>query len=125
MELHIYFDTADLDDTEIESISGTLSTLISDWASTHKGAWLLPNESTKEGLAQNLESKPIGLGLQLKSKFKLKEPLNFLYTIAKEHKCEFVIAMLDEETGVAEDVCYFGHEEGRPDLHEVANYLGL
>lgn len=61
----------------------------------------------------------------MKSKFKLKEPLNFLYKIAKTHKCEFIIAMLDSESGDLEEVCYFGFEEGRPDLFEIANYLSL
>ena len=125
MELRIYIDTADLEDSEIVGISGTISTLISDWVNTHKGAWLLSNDRVHEGSLKDLEISPVGLGLKLKSKFKLKDPLNFLYTIAKEHKCEFVIAMLEDETGVAEDICYFGYEEGRPDLHEVANYLGL
>ena len=65
------------------------------------------------------------MNLKVKNKFKLKDPLNFLYTLAKTHKCEFVIAMACQETGEIQDVCYFGYEEGRPDLFEIANYLSL
>ena len=54
----------------------------------------------------------------------LKDPLSFLHGVAKDHKVDFVVGFF-EENGDSEDVCYFGHEEGKPDIVEIANYLGL
>jgi len=70
-----------------------------------------------------LRSWELGITLRLKSKAELKEPLNFLYGLAKQTKCEFVVGI--HHAADKEDICYFGHEEGRPDMHEVAMYLGL
>jgi len=54
---------------------------------------------------------------------KLKEPLNTLNDLAKKHKCDFSVGIIDE--GKRTDVCFFGFEEGRPDMFEIANYLSL
>lgn len=67
----------------------------------------------------------LGLVLDTNKKFDLKEPLNFLNRLAKEHEQEFVVGHFDEDTGEPESVCYFGYEEGRPDLFEIGSYLGL
>lgn len=66
----------------------------------------------------------LGLLLSITSKAELKEPLNFLYSVAKQNQCEFVVG-IQHDANNKEDVCYFGNEEGRPDVHEVAMYLGL
>lgn len=65
-----------------------------------------------------------GLQITPDSKFDLKDPLNALQAIAKQHKCNFVVGIAEAD-GEREDVCFFGHDEGRPDLHEIACYLGL
>lgn len=64
-----------------------------------------------------------GVEIEMASKQDLKEPLNALQSIASKHKCNFVVGTI-EANGDREDVCYFGHDEGRPDLHEIACYLG-
>lgn len=71
-----------------------------------------------------IESGGPGLQLTPGSKFDLKDPLNALQSIAKQHKCNFVVGTIADD-GEREDVCYFGHDEGRPDLHEIGCYLGL
>lgn len=65
----------------------------------------------------------VGVEIRISKTQKLKDPLNFLYTLAKTHECEFVVGLIDGE--VYQDVCYFGFEEGRPDMFEIAHYLGL
>ncbi len=67
----------------------------------------------------------LGMSITIKKNKQLKNPLNFVYGIAKKHKLEFAIAMQDEESGEWEEVCFFGYEEGKPDIFEVACYLGL
>jgi len=71
------------------------------------------------------EDERLGSRLEVKKNSQLKNPLNFFYGVAKFHKLEFVIAMQDEDSGDWEEVCFFGYEEGRPDIFEVACYLGL
>jgi len=120
MHLHIYIDDADLEEGDLNKMLNPVSESIS--------AWIGVNKKNIQLLAQQSEtddSLKLGMSLQVKSKFKLKDPLNFLYTLAKEHKCEFAIAIICPDTGDSEDVCYFGFEEGRPDLFEIANYLDL
>ena len=52
-------------------------------------------------------------------------PLKKLYAIATKQKIEFVVGIVDDKTGESEEVCYFGKQEGMPDVFEIANYLGL
>lgn len=65
-----------------------------------------------------------GLLVWVKKAEQLKMPLNFLYGLAKTFKLEFAVS-LEEENGGWEEVCYFGHEEGKPDVFEISCYTGL
>ena len=120
MHLHIYIDDAELEEGDLNKILESVSKSITTWIGESKKNVQLLAEQSEEG-----DVLKLGMSLQIKSKFKLKDPLNFLYTLAKEHKCEFSIAIVSPDTGDSEDVCYFGFEEGRPDLFEIANYLDL
>ena len=120
MHLHIYIDDAELEQDDLDKMLNPVSESVSNWIGD--------NKKNVQLLAQRTElddSLKLGMSLQVKSKFKLKDPLNFLYTLAKDLKCEFAIAIVNPDTGDSEDVCYFGFEEGRPDLFEIANYLDL
>lgn len=66
----------------------------------------------------------MGIIVETGKKIALKESVNFLYQLAKEHKAEFVVGIQDE-SGSRENVCFFGYEEGRPDINEIGQYLGL
>jgi len=122
MDLQIYIDDADLDEGSLNDMLKPVSESISAWIGDQKKNMQLLAHSESNSSAEKLK---LGMSIQVKSKYKLKEPLNFLYTIAKEYKCEFAIAIVSSEKGAAEDICYFGYEEGRPDLFEIANYLEL
>lgn len=65
----------------------------------------------------------VGISLSLNKKKWLQQPLNFLFSLCKADKIDFVVGFVED--GEAEDVCYFGHHEGKPDLFEVGTYLGL
>jgi hypothetical protein len=128
MELQIYIDHTDLELERLKEISPLILKSISDWISQQKlTIRLLSNPTAGHDKEQknDIAAEKLGIHIQVKSKFKLKDPLNFLYTIAKTYKCEFIIAMVDSDSGDLEEVCYFGNEEGRPDLFEIANYLSL
>lgn len=120
MNLQIYIDASSYSEIDLEGIVEPVLSDLEAWTE-NKSVYMVLN--LREG--ETIEDWKLGLSLKLKSKFKLKEPLNFLYEIAARYKCEFVVAELDDKTGEAEPVCYFGYEEGRPDLFEMANYLGL
>jgi len=118
MHLNIYIDDTHLEEGDLNKMFPPVSASIS--------AWIGENKKNVQLLAQQSEGGDVlklGMSVQVKTKFKLKDPLNFLYSLAKEYKCEFAIAIITPETGDSEDVCYFGFEEGRPDLFEIANYL--
>jgi len=130
MELHIYVDDTDLDPKHLQDITSPITNAITDWISEQKQnirlLTPLKEADTEEYINEMThEALKLGICIRVKSKYKLKEPLNFLYSLAKAHKCEWVIAMFDSESGNLEEVCYFGYEEGRPDLFEIANYLSL
>lgn len=72
---------------------------------------------------ETLEERQIGIAFSAKKAFHLKDPLNFLFGLAKQYRCEFSV-ILDSD-GQQDEVCFFGFEEGRPDMYEVAQYLGM
>ena len=120
MHLHIYIDDTELEAGDLNKMLNPVSESISSWIGENKKYVQLLSQESEEG-----DVLKLGVSLQIKSKFKLKDPLNFLYTLAKDFKCEFAIAIADPNTGESEDVCYFGFEEGKPDLFEIANYLDI
>tara|TARA_R110001592_G_scaffold238227_2_gene497723 strand:- start:8896 stop:9270 length:375 start_codon:yes stop_codon:yes gene_type:complete len=123
-------DDTDLEPDHFQEITSPIAKAITEWISEQKQNIVLLSslkeaDNDTHNNEKTPETLPLGICIRLKSKFKLKEPLNFLYSLAKVYKCEFVIAMSSEDTGALEDVCYFGYEEGRPELFEIANYLSL
>lgn len=125
MELHIYIDDSDMEPSRLEEIYEPISNEIAKWIGEKKNIVSLSATADSENLGDNKREQKLGLHIQIKSKHKLKDPLNFLYSIAKTYKCEFVIARVCPDSSDIEDICYFGYEEGRPDLFEIDNYLSL
>lgn len=108
--MHIYLSLVPDDEKDI---SAAVEQAIEEWLA-----------EGKEGITLiRVEQGGPGLEVVMTSKFALKDPLNALQAIATKQKCNFVVGSIDAKTGEREDVCYFGHEEGRPDLHEIACYL--
>jgi hypothetical protein len=125
MNLYMLAESEDL--AELESdISASLKT----WLAGRDGISFVNHRvecdagDNLQNSVQNSERQwELGIKLIANSKVELKEPLRFLYAVAKHNKCEFVVGIIHEHE--KEDICYFGNEEGRPDMHEVAMYLGL
>ncbi|PCJ42974.1 MAG: hypothetical protein COA99_08005 [Moraxellaceae bacterium] len=109
MDLFIYAEAEDLHD-----IAESLTASISAW---------IGKDNEKMSLVNQPDKGWLGIDVTITAQHQLKKPLNFLYGVAKEHKCNFVIGILTSDA--REDVCYFGHEEGRPDMYEIATYLEL
>ena len=126
MDLQIYIDTSDIELERLEDITPLIVQSISEWVGNKKQVVSLSSGVESDAEDQgDIFDKKLGIQFSVSSKFKLKDPLNFLYSLAKAHKCECAIAILDSESGDTEEVCFFGFEEGRPDLYEIANYLSL
>jgi hypothetical protein len=103
---------------ELQDIAADLESEITPWLSEKDtGAQLLAD------CDENNVYSRVGINMQVRKRADLKEPLSFLYKLAKSHKCDFVLGVYDGDQ--QEDICYFGHEEGKPDAFEVANYIGL
>jgi hypothetical protein len=120
MEIQIYIDSSPCSEIDLEDIVEPALSDIRAWVEKKSVIKLL--DSRIEG---SVEDWRVGICMKLKSKFKLKDPLSFLYELSKKYKCEFVVAEYDSQADLAEAVCYFGFEEGEPDMFEIANYLGL
>lgn len=118
MNIALYLDETYLDEPDLEKAKTALNQAITTWLVNAP----FPISSLEE--AENPLSKS-GITFTLKSKQKLKEPLNLMYQQAKTLKCEMVVAEINASTNLMEEVCYFGYEEGKPDLYEIANYLSL
>ncbi len=121
MKIYIYAVSDDLDEILVP-VAGSI------------GQWLAQDDNKVEAtLVNKPEAEVVGIHLQLKKTLHLKEPLNSLNRIAKQHKCDFVLGLLPESNEEAEpeaeedreDICFFGYEEGKPDMFEVACYIGL
>lgn len=122
MKLYLYIDGSDLDD-----IAEPVAAALAQWIGEVNENITLVNHRAEANAAKpyQLPAWKLGINLTVKSKVELKDPLAFLYSIAKQYKQDFVIGIFDPKTDEREDVCYFGNEEGRPDLYEIANYLDL
>ena len=65
------------------------------------------------------------MNLTPKRRSELRKALDHLHSLAKQYRCDFVVGLASSNKGPAQDICYFGYEEGKPDVHEIANYLGF
>lgn len=124
MKIYLY-----VDDAEFDEITDPVKAALDEWLDGDQGKNLnatlvCPDFENPEAIPA-VGSDDLGLVLETNKKFDLKEPLNFLNKLAREHELEFVVGRFDEHSGEPENVCYFGFEEGRPDLFEIGTYLGL
>lgn len=118
MQIYLQLDMRDIDEQPSEVLLN-----IEAWLEDNASATLLNQHAPLSADDFDFSNWRLGIEMDVAHKQQLKEPLNFLYGLAKDFKLEFVVGVY--QSGEAEDVCYFGFEEGRPDLFEMANYLGL
>ncbi len=114
-----------LEADEIEEAADATISAISKWLKEGKSSAQLVNTNVESGAERGRTNWDIGLTIETSKKAILAKPLNFLYELAKAEQQEFVVGIYDESHSSYENVCYFGYEEGKPDLHEVASYLGM
>ena len=119
MKLYIF-----AEQDELEDIAEALYAKIAAWAEPKTTVTAIyRHDDSAEPVRGKYRDIEVGIEFSAKNSNKLKEPLNTLYKLAKDYKCEFVVGQIEDDT--YQDVCYFGHEEGRPDMFEIANYLEL
>jgi hypothetical protein len=123
MKIYLHLESDELD--ENEACAETIIAAISEWLKEGKSSAQLVNANVEEGAEGGRTDWDIGLTIETSKKPILAKPLNFLYELAKKEQQEFVVGIYDEANSSYENVCYFGYEEGKPDLHEVASYLGI
>lgn len=114
MKISMYVESVNLDD-----VAKPISSAIVDWIKATGSAASFVDKQDQEG------SRQLGIELNIRKKGELKDPLKKLYEIANKNKSEFAVGIVDQKTGLSEEVCFFGREEGKPDAFEIANYLGL
>lgn len=123
MKLYIYIESSELAD-----IASDTSKSIQSWITESASQAVLINSRAEQEDAledTDFEDWHIGLNLDISKGRELKEPLNFLYKLAKKYKCDFVLGIFSGEQNNPEDICYFGFEEGKPDYCEISSYIGV
>jgi len=123
MNVYMYVEAIEIEEVDTTAIAESIAKWIADTES--KAVLVQPNEDSEEELEESDRELTLGMTISITKGRQLKEPLNFLNKLAKDHKVDFVVGMVDDESGEEEDVCYFGHEEGRPDMFEISTYLGI
>lgn len=83
---------------------------------------LLAESEGLEILAAQRYKTP-GLVMHISNQRQLKSPLNLLNAFAKRNKCDFVVCIVNDDPQGLEEICFFGHNEGKPDLFEISCYL--
>jgi intein-encoded DNA endonuclease-like protein len=109
-----------IDDHDLDDIAAAATAAI--------GAWVAGCDCVAQAVSEQDPQSgawTLGLTIDTSRKAMLKKALDVLYGIAREYQRECVVGFIDAETGAAQKVCYFGHEEGRPDIDEIGSYLGL
>ena len=128
MDLFIYLDGTHIEPAQYDKVSRPIGESISTWVDQNPTNVELVDQRSNDadGDSSNSSAMPaLGVHIAVKRKAELKAPLSFFYTLAKQHKQEFVLGIVDQKSGATEEVCYFGFEEGKPDAFEVSNYIGL
>lgn len=111
-----------LESDDIDEVAAPVGEALAAWVETQERNYQVDYHCVEEA---PLSEWLVGLRFSVKNKKHLKAPLTFLEGLAKTHKADFVVGIYDESTQGREDICYFGHEEGRPDMFEIASYLEL
>jgi hypothetical protein len=109
-----------IDGTDLEDIAEPVAAAIDAWVKDCNCSAAAVDE-----LDGQTGARILGLIIDTGKKAMLKPALDFLYGIAREYQQEFVVGFIDADNGTAHKLCYFGHEEGRPDVNEIGSYLGL
>ncbi len=120
MKIFLFLDSHDTDE-----VSEPMAAAITHWLEKSQSSAVLINAQASQGAEGTRSDWDFGMIIDTNKKATLAKPLNFLYDQAREHRQEFVVGLIDEATGRYEDICYFGYEEGKPDMFEFASYLGL
>ncbi len=123
MDIYIYIDGSDL-----EEIADGISSSIESWLSESKAQAVLVNQISEPDETmcnKDLPDWELGINIKICKGKELKGPLNFLYGLAKEYKRDFVLGIFSSETQVTEDICFFGNEDGKPDVNEISSYIGI
>lgn len=123
MKIYIYADSDDL-----KAIAEPLLKEIGGWVKKSGEASQLINDQHEPDVGADQSGKAfwnLGMHLFAKRKSDLRKVLDFLYGVSKTYRCNFVIGIVSSEKRSAQDICYFGHEEGKPDVHEIANYMNF
>lgn len=123
MEIFIY-----IDDSDLSEIANDVSSSLETWINESETKATLVNQKHAENEADSddgVSDWKLGVNIEVSKGRQLKTLLNFLYKIAKEYKCDFVLGIFDSKTKTAENICYFGNEEGKPDVYEISSYLGI
>lgn len=113
MQIYCLIDSHDFDEDVSPHIE-TIETAITDW---------LTESRSSAKLFKDLDAEQLGITIDTNKKLTLKKPIDCLNTIAQNHKFDCVVGFVAGDK--REDVCYFGFEEGAPNIGEIANYLGL
>lgn len=113
MQIYMMVDQPDFGEQESAVVAA-----VAEWVGEHNP------HATFVHVAQSDDSEfQLGVEMQIKAPKQLIGPLNDFYKLSKTFKCDFVIGAIDGEN--REDVCFFGHEEGKADAFEVGCYLGF
>ncbi|MGK0442731.1 MAG: hypothetical protein ACJA0N_002550 [Pseudohongiellaceae bacterium] len=115
MDIYCLIDSHDFEE-DVRPHSQEIITAIQQWLTESRSSATLLDQ------LDNVEPQ-LGFSISTNRKLTLKKPVEFMYSLTKQWPLEFVIGYYDKQQ--KEDVCYFGKEEGKPDIAEIANYLGL
>lgn len=123
MDLTFYIECDDFDDIKTLALE-RLDAWMQD--NPRKIKLLVAPDDLDHGDLEQIDFiEQLGLQLTITRKSQLKVPLKFLYQMATELKCEFAFGYLPSGASQSETICYFGYEEGKPDLIELGTYANL
>ena len=117
-----------IESSELADIATDVSKSIENWIKESSNQAVLVNSQPEQDDVMIDEDYPdwnLGINIEISKGRELKEPLNFLYKLAKKYKCDFVLGIFSGDQNTSEDICYFGNEEGKPDYCEISSYIGV
>ena len=123
IDIYIYIDGSDLQDVE-----DGISESINHWLGETKFQAKLINyryPRTPDLEPDDLEDWNLGVNVKLNSATQLKVIAEYLYLLAKQFKRDFVVGYVENDSGVTEDITFFGYECGKPKIQEICKFLDI
>lgn len=121
--IYIYVDVSDL-----EQVADKIESSLRKWIEENTLHAQVVNEhykQTPDTVSDDFTDWDLGINLNFEYLSELKKIIDFLYPLAMKQNLDFAVGYYNENSGISEDISYFGAKSGKPKVNEIHELLGI